>query len=1155
MHAFPLVAALGVVLAGTSSAHAGYIGCYGDDKSDRVLTAQWSSDTMTPEVCARHCQEQSSSYTHYAMQYGSECWCQDDSLHLRHGAGTCDYPCAGDSESSCGGYNAFDLYGLEHDETPAPPTGDNYIGCYADDRHDRVLGAMTSSSDMTPEVCAAYCTNEDSHNMYYATQYSRECWCAVDVDLSRGEGTCDYPCTGDSKVSCGGFDAFDLFELDRGTPTEEYYVGCFADDRHDRVLDDMISTSDMTLELCEGHCSSIDKPFFSLQYGRECWCGGCELLDEGRDKYDRHGTASCVDYPCTGESTRQCGARDAFSLYYRGDCEPGHTPAPTKAPTPAPYTDGTPSPTSTPTPAPAIVDIVCEMALGEAIPVPTALGGSSVTVTASPCEFDPAAIFSIATSEGDVLALIAGELVDASTAAFTLPGLPMDTNVVMVTATSATGQVVVGNIQVFGMDALLEYPSAGVGNADSTERTSVITDPPSDLLLKWDASTISTDSVEIVLVASVTDAEGLEDVAVLGTSPNTGSYVIEAATLGELDPEGSFVLFKIAGIATSSPSSRRLQDSGLSPIVFPEIVTTGLVAWLEDLEGDESSTELCSTAFTDDYSKCQCFFTAEKFKTGRGVQLDAFDGNFRCPANIGCILDAPPGLVTLPSRTYEDLSSSSLSSGWKNDGACPFGSCLFDSAGDDRTVLSCARSGLKAGIFDLFSEVFLQGVDACELHPGAEFCVRTNEATSGGENTGIGNQCCYDNTGNILVDATTGGGTVDRREAEPGGFNAHELEDTLPFNWCCDGGNAVDSWLCQMYIEMRPVDAGDGYVGGDGETPAGCSAAPGGGAVVSKTQTFSVQVPQQAESSVDFGLLVDVSGSYSDDIANLKSLAAELVEGLSTDSAGVDVEDLRLGLGSFSDIPTEDAPDDSPYTLVKPFGNCGGVDGDEDEVSACWQQERDNFISSVNILFTDNGGDAPESQTIALLEAATSWEWRDAALKILAITTDAPFHVPGDGSEFEDQYASLDAVISACNDKNIKILALKSPGSTTDMDTIAFETGGVVETTSSDSSDIVEKILAGIEEVQYKKIDVEWACRDSSFELKSWTHTQSPSSGYENVDGGVELEFTVTVSVPSGVKAGIRCVALVVADEVLIGGQEFVALDDGTISATAIDIP
>lgn len=87
------------------------------------------------------------------------------------------------------------------------------------------------------------------------------------------------------------------------------------------------------------------------------------------------------------------------------------------------------------------------------------------------------------------------------------------------------------------------------------------------------------------------------------------------------------------------------------------------------------------------------------------------------------------------------------------------------------------------------------------------------------------------------------------------------------------------------------------------------------------------------------------------------------------------------------------------------------------------------------------------------------------------------------------------------------------------------------------SSCFCELKTQGIEGVKYKKIDVEWACRDSAFELNAWTHTQSPSSGYEDVDGGAELEFSVTVSVPAGVTAGIRCVALVVADEVGAPGR------------------
>ena len=69
-------------------------------------------------------------------------------------------------------------------------------------------------------------------------------------------------------------------------------------------------------------------PFFLLEVHicvmlnrllNRCWCGGCDLLDEG-NRFDRHGATSCTGYPCTGEASRDCGAYDAFSLYYRGTC-------------------------------------------------------------------------------------------------------------------------------------------------------------------------------------------------------------------------------------------------------------------------------------------------------------------------------------------------------------------------------------------------------------------------------------------------------------------------------------------------------------------------------------------------------------------------------------------------------------------------------------------------------------------------------------------------------------------------------------------------------------------------------------------------------------------------------------------------------------------
>ena len=77
--------------------------------------------------------------------------------------------------------------------------------------------------------------------------------CAPSVDLRHGNGTCDYACSGAAGTTCGGYDAFDLFELEEvgpaSPPTEDYYVGCFADDGNDHVLEDMMSSGGMPLQV------------------------------------------------------------------------------------------------------------------------------------------------------------------------------------------------------------------------------------------------------------------------------------------------------------------------------------------------------------------------------------------------------------------------------------------------------------------------------------------------------------------------------------------------------------------------------------------------------------------------------------------------------------------------------------------------------------------------------------------------------------------------------------------------------------------------------------------------------------------------------------------------------------------------------------------
>lgn len=54
-------------------------------------------------MCAEYCEGED----FFGLQYGLECWCgsaNDDEDVFRHGSATCEFPCSGDDEETCGGY-------------------------------------------------------------------------------------------------------------------------------------------------------------------------------------------------------------------------------------------------------------------------------------------------------------------------------------------------------------------------------------------------------------------------------------------------------------------------------------------------------------------------------------------------------------------------------------------------------------------------------------------------------------------------------------------------------------------------------------------------------------------------------------------------------------------------------------------------------------------------------------------------------------------------------------------------------------------------------------------------------------------------------------------------------------------------------------------
>eukprot|EP00752_Nemacystus_decipiens_P017253 g15457.t1 len=216
-----------------------------------------------------------------------------------------------------------------------------YVGCFKDNKWDRVLGNKIANDNVDADFCYEYCVSLGAHLM--ATQYADQCWCSDEVDVEydrHGEADCNYPCVGDEteEEMCGGNNAFSLYSIGtkssngpttstesttstettsstEPTTTRDYeFVGCFKDSPGDRVLGNKMTNNNVDANFCYDYCVSLGAYLMATQYANECWCA-----DEVDVEYDRHGEAEC-NYPCVGDETEEemCGGSNAFSLYSIG---------------------------------------------------------------------------------------------------------------------------------------------------------------------------------------------------------------------------------------------------------------------------------------------------------------------------------------------------------------------------------------------------------------------------------------------------------------------------------------------------------------------------------------------------------------------------------------------------------------------------------------------------------------------------------------------------------------------------------------------------------------------------------------------------------------------------------------------------------------------
>lgn len=271
---------------------------------------------------------------------------------------------------------------------------------------------------------------------------------------------------------------------------------------------------------------------------------------------------------------------------------------------------------------------------------------------------------------------------------------------------------------------------------------------------------------------------------------------------------------------------------------------------------------------------------------------------------------------------------------------------------------------------------------------------------------------------------------------------------------------------------------------------------------------------------LDMCLVVDLSGSYADDLVNIKLLAPGIWDAIVAGG----VSDLQAGLASFVDFPF------GPWGSAVSGDYAYSLDQQLTSTKATW-------VAAVNGMVTRFGGDEPESQYEALYQLATGagndvlaaepddvgdvaagqqCAFRADATKVAILTTDASFHNAGDAGPFPYPGASAAATTAALQAAGIKVIGLKAPGAGGELDALAAATGGTTVATTSNSSDIASAILAALEE-----ITVEVAMESDCATVTGGVISTSFAPGPQVVQNGGHAVFTETISVAADAPGGV----------------------------------
>jgi PKD repeat protein len=205
---------------------------------------------------------------------------------------------------------------------------------------------------------------------------------------------------------------------------------------------------------------------------------------------------------------------------------------------------------------------------------------------------------------------------------------------------------------------------------------------------------------------------------------------------------------------------------------------------------------------------------------------------------------------------------------------------------------------------------------------------------------------------------------------------------------------------------------------------------------------------------MDLIFVIDTTGSMSDDIANVKAQATDIVNAL--DSKAVNY---RVAVADYRDYPQMPygGSGDYVYKLDCPFSN-----------------DQTAINNAINGLAIGDGEDAPEAVNSALINAMTDvnkdpanelrYGWRSGITKAIIQIGDAPGHDP---EPFPGGYSSADVASWSKKIDPVGVYTIcigSDPSAISYFSSISSSTGGVAFTTT-DASTLVDTIIQAIGEI------------------------------------------------------------------------------------------